>query len=287
MAKGVLIPIGGNENKGADPSIHDDLVFVQQGILAHVVKESGGKDAAILVITSASSIPEEVSKNYLDAFGKLNCSNISCLHIASQNEANQENVVKQFRDCDAVLFSGGDQSKIAKFISGTKTHEVLAERYAQESTFVIAGTSAGAMAMSTEMIAGGSSTEAFQKGAVRMRNGLGLLPDVMFDTHFIQRGRFGRVSEAVAKFPKLVGIGLAEDTGLIIRDGNEMKVIGSGMAIIFDGCELEHNNEKILDEGSPLTLVNMKVHVLSISDKYYIQERKVVVHPIGVPFDQL
>jgi len=134
------------------------------------------------------------------------------------------------------------------------------------------------------MIAGGSATEAFIKGAVTMYKGLSLIPELIIDTHFIQRGRFGRVSEAIAKFPTKLGIGLAEDTGMIIKNGNDCTVIGSGMVIVFDGSNLTHNNEKVLSEGTPMTIANMTVHVLSNGDRYDITNKKVSVLPIEAPF---
>ena len=149
---------------------------------------------------------------------------------------------------------------------------------------MIAGTSAGAMAMAKEMISGGSSTEAFIKGAVQMSQGLELLPEVIIDTHFIQRGRFGRQSEAVAKFPNLLGIGLAEDTGLIIKNGKEFEVIGSGMIIVFDPQNVTHNNEKVLKQGTPMTMTNLIVHVLANGDRFNIETRQVKVLPIESPF---
>tara|TARA_R110002012_G_scaffold95244_1_gene230268 strand:- start:897 stop:1448 length:552 start_codon:yes stop_codon:yes gene_type:complete len=182
------------------------------------------------------------------------------------------------------MFSGGDQSKIANKIGGSTIHKIMIERYKNETGFVIAGTSAGAMAMSNEMISGGSATESFIKGAVRMYKGLSLIPEVIIDTHFIKRGRFGRQSEAIAKFPSLLGIGLAEDTGMIIKQGRHCTVIGSGMVIVFDGSSLLHNNEKLLEEGTPMTIANMTVHVLSNSDMYDIKNRKVTVLPITAPF---
>ena len=138
--------------------------------------------------------------------------------------------------------------------------------------------------MANEMIAGGSSAKAFVKGAVIMKKGLNLAPKLIVDTHFIQRGRFGRISEAVAKFPNLLGIGLAEDTGMIIKNGNDCTVIGSGMAIVFDGSHLTHNNEKILKTGTPMTMVNLKVHVLANGDHFNLDTRQVKVLPIESPF---
>ena len=182
------------------------------------------------------------------------------------------------------MFSGGDQSKITDRIGGTEIHDILVNRYRNEEDFVIAGTSAGAMVMAKEMIAGGSATEAFIKGAVTMYKGFGLIPELIIDTHFIRRGRFGRQSEAVAKFPNLIGIGLAEDTGMIIKNGNDCTVIGSGMVIVFDGSTLTHNNEKVLKEGTPMTMANLRVHVLSNGDQFNIKNREVSVLPIEAPF---
>lgn len=286
-SKGTLIPIGGNEDKGSreEESENYTLDFIDEGILSTVVKESGGQAAKIVVIPSASSIPVEVGENYIEAFGKLGCNNVEVLDIRSKEDAEKSSFIETIKGANCIMFSGGDQSRITDRIGGTTIHDILIQRYHYEEGFVIAGTSAGAMAMSIEMIAGGSSTESFIKGAVRMYKGLGLMPNIMFDTHFIQRGRFGRIAEAIAIHPSLIGIGLAEDTGMIIRRGNEMEVIGSGMVIIFDGSSLEHNNQKILKEFTPMTMVNLKVHVLSKGDKFFIDERKVVPLPVEAPFD--
>lgn len=281
--KGTLIPIGGNEDKGVEVTEQYSLEFISEGILYQVVNESGGPDGLFVIIPTASSIPIEVGENYLSAFHKLGCKNVVVLNIDEKEKADLPENINAIQKANCVMFSGGDQSKITDKIEGTKLHKILADRYQNEEGFVIAGTSAGAMAMSKEMIAGGSSTESFIKGAVRMYYGLSLLPNVMFDTHFIMRGRFGRVSEAVAKHPNLLGIGLAEDTGLIIKKGNEMTVIGSGMVIIFDGQELGHNNHAKLEDDTPLTLTNLRVHVLSNSDKFYLKDRKVEAQPMHLP----
>jgi len=283
-AKGTLIPIGGNEDKGIDKNEKYLLEFIDEGILYHVVKEAGGIDAKIVVIPTASSIPVEVAENYMEAFKTLGCKNVHILNIRSKEDSEKEESIELAKTANCVMFSGGDQSKITKRIGDTSIHKILLDRYKNEEGFVIAGTSAGAMAMTNEMIAGGSPREAFIKGAVTMYKGLGLIPGLMIDTHFIQRGRFGRVSEAVAKFPNLIGFGLAEDTGMIIKNGNDCTVIGSGMVIVFDGSTLTHNNEKVLEESTPMTMANLTVHVLSNSDMYDIKNRKVSVLAIDAPF---
>ncbi|WP_142784919.1 cyanophycinase [Changchengzhania lutea] len=284
MIKGTLIPIGGNEDKGIVENEMYTLDFIDEGILAYVVEEAGGHDAKIVVIPTASSIPVEIGKNYLTAFNTLGCNNVTILDIRSQEDAEKEDAIALIKNADCVMFSGGNQSKITNFIGTTTIHTILLDRYKNETGFVIAGTSAGAMAMTHEMISGGSPKEAFIKGAVSMYKGLGFIPELIIDTHFIRRGRFGRQSEAVAKFPNLIGIGLAEDTGLIIKNGNNCTVIGSGMIIVFDGSKLTHNNEKVLDEGTPMTMANLRVHVLSNGDMYDIQNRSVSVLPIESPF---
>lgn len=284
MMKGTLIPIGGNEDKGVKENEQYTLEFISEGILFHVVEEAGGIDANIVVIPTASRIPVEVGDNYLDAFKKLGCKNVSVLDIRSKKDSEKETSIDLIKKANCVMFSGGDQSKITNKIGGTKIHEILTQRYHNETGFVIAGTSAGAMAMANEMIAGGSASEAFIKGAVTMYKGLNLIPELIIDTHFIRRGRFGRQSEAVAKHPNLIGFGLAEDTGMIIKNGNDCTVIGSGMVIVFDGSKLTHNNEKILQEGTPMTMANLTIHVLSNGDNYDIKNRKVTVLPIESPF---
>lgn len=284
MIKGTLIPIGGNEDKGLDEDEMYTLEFIDEGILYHVVKEAGGTDANIVVIPTASSIPVEVGDNYIAAFTKLGCKNVTVLDIRSKEDSEKPESIELIKNANCIMFSGGDQSKITNKIGGTTIHKIMQDRYINETGFVIAGTSAGAMMMSDKMIAGGSATESFIKGAVDMYHGLALIPKLIIDTHFIKRGRFGRQSEAVAKHPNLIGIGLAEDTGMIIRNGNDCTVIGSGMAIVFDGGKITHNNEKVLEEGTPMTIANLTVHVLSNSDMYDIKNRKVSVLAIDAPF---
>ncbi|MCB0433482.1 MAG: cyanophycinase, partial [Mangrovimonas sp.] len=249
--KGILIPIGGNEDKGFEEDEIHRLDYIEEGILFHVVQQAGGPDAKIVVIPTASSIPVEVGENYLKAFDKLGCKDVTILDIRTRKQAVSAVALNHVKQAQCVMFSGGDQSKISNYIGGTALHDMLLERYKNDEGFVIAGTSAGAMAMAEEMIAGGSSTKSFVKDAVKMKKGLGFIPQLIIDTHFIQRGRFGRVAEAVAKHPDLLGVGLAEDTGIIIKNGKDCTVIGSGMALVFDPRKLKHNNEKILKPGTP------------------------------------
>jgi cyanophycinase len=279
--KGVLIPIGGNEDKGIEISEIYHLEFIQEGILSRVVKESGGKDALIVIIPTASSIPQEVGQSYLAAFGKLGCTNLHVMDIRERIQSEDPANIKLIKKADCIMFSGGNQSNITQEIGGTTLHKIMLERYKKEAV-VIAGTSAGAMCMSHEMITGGGIKEAFTKGATGLGKGMGFIPQLVIDSHFIRRGRFGRLAEAVAKFPNLLGVGLAEDTGLVIKNGNIVEVIGSGMVILFDPRKLKYNNEKKLSQGDPMTLANLRTHILANGDRFDIKKNKIKVSPLGM-----
>jgi cyanophycinase len=250
------------------------------------VKESGGIKAKIVVIPTASSIPDEVIGNYKVAFSTLGCTDVHIVDIRKREQSELSQNINLVKTADCIMFSGGDQSKITKLIGGTSIHKILLERYIHEQV-VIAGTSAGAMCMSEEMIKGGSSSQSFFKGAVGMAKGMGFIPELIIDSHFISRGRFGRLAEAVAKYPNLIGIGLADDTGLIIKNCNEIEVIGSGMVILFDPNNLQHNNIEILEDGTPMTLTNLTTHVLANGDRYNIKQRRVTVLPMEAEFIKL
>jgi len=279
-AKGTLIPIGGNEDKGIEEHEVYHLEYIEEGILSRVVKESGGVDAMIIIVPTASSIPDEVGQNYLEAFGKLGCTNLHIMDIRERQQSEDPTYISLLKKADCVMFSGGNQSNITKKIGGTTIHKILMDRY-ETDRLVIAGTSAGAMCMSEEMITGGSSQESFIKGAVGMAEGMEFVPKLIIDSHFIRRGRFGRLAEAVARFPQLIGIGLAEDTGLVIKK-NSFEVIGSGMVIVFDARKVGHNNHNILEEGTPMSLTNLKTSILANGDRFNIKKKKVKVSPLGL-----
>ncbi len=279
---GTLIPIGGNEDKGHENE-DEGFDFITDGILSRVVKESGGSEAKIIVIPTASSVPDRVAENYKKAFSKLGCTQVSVLNLNKPEQANEEKNNNLLQEAKCIMFSGGNQSKISSTITGTKFHKLLADKYLNED-FIIAGTSAGAMAMAYDMIAGGSSSESMLKGAVILRNGLGLIPELIIDTHFIKRGRFGRLAEAIATHPRLIGVGLAEDTGLVIKNGSEFEVIGSGMVIIFDGSQLTHNAHDQLEDGTPMSISNLTTHILANGDHFNLKNRKIEVLPLHAAF---
>ena len=276
--KGKLIAIGGAEDKGTDlekGEIHrNNLNFFELGILRRVVEEAGGPSARIEVITTASTIPYEVGENYMDAFGRIGCTNIGVMHIRTRQDTNDEDYMKRIETCDAVMFSGGNQLRLSVTDGGTEFLATLKKRYQQEEGFVIAGTSAGAMAMSKTMIYEGNATRAHLKGEVKMTTGLGFLDGVIIDSHFEKRGRFGRLAQAIATNPQSIGIGLGEDTGMLITEGNKMEAIGSGLVIIIDGFDMGHCNIADIPDGNPVSIENLKVHFCEKGNGYILSERK-------------
>ena len=278
--KGKLIAVGGAEDKGTDlekGEIHrNNLNFFELAILRRIVEEAGGTQCRIEVVTTASMIPMEVGNNYLNAFGKIGCLNVGVMHIRNRADAAEPEYIQRLMDCDAIMFSGGNQLRLAATFGGTQFLRILLERYEKE-TFVIAGTSAGAMAMSNTMIYEGNATRAHLKGEVKITTGLGFIDDVIIDSHFEKRGRFGRLSQAVASNPACIGIGLGEDTGMLITEGGKMEAIGSGLVIIIDGQDIQHCNIADIPEGNPISIENLKVHFCEKGNGYHLQSRKFVI----------
>ncbi len=281
FAKGKLIAIGGAEDKGTDlekGEIHrSNLNFFELGILRRIVEEAkDGPLCRIEVITTASMIPYEVGDNYMNAFGKIGCTNIGVMHIRNRAETLNAAYLERIRICDVVMFSGGNQLRLTSTFGGTQLLQIILDRFKNEEEFLVAGTSAGAMAMSHTMIYEGNATKAHLKGEVKITTGLGFMNDVIFDSHFEKRGRFGRLAQAVATNPSCIGIGLGEDTGMLITDSNKMEAIGSGCVIIIDGHDIRHSNIADIPEGNPFSVENLKVHFCEKGNGYLVKERKFI-----------
>ena len=284
--KGVLIAVGGAEDKGSEveKERQNSLDFFKEGILNQIVGLCGKKeDPKIEVVTTASSIPDEVAQVYKKAFRKLGCVEIGHLKITNREEADSKKILERLEKCNGILFSGGDQLRLCSILGGTDFMDILRERYESEH-FVIAGTSAGAAAMSNTMICGGDETKAYLKGKVELGIGFGFLQEVILDTHFDARGRFGRLVQAIAAQPGAVGIGLDEDTGVIIEKGSKLKAIGSSSVVIVDGTSISHNNIADIKSGMPISVANLKVHIMTRSDIFDINSREFTgaVTPIQV-----
>lgn len=281
MPLGKLIAIGGAEDKGTDlekGEIHrNNLNFFELGILSRIVQEAGGINSRIEVITTASMIPYEVGENYLDAFGKIGCTNVGLMHIRNREDALQIEYIERLKLCKCVMFSGGNQLRLTSIFGGTEFLRTIKKRYENEEDFIVAGTSAGAMAMSSTMIYEGNATRAHLKGEVKITTGLAFIDEVIIDSHFEKRGRFGRLAQAVACNPGCIGIGLGEDTGMLITNGNKMHAIGSGLVVIIDGHNIKHSNIADIPDGNPISVENLKVHFCETGNGYLITERQFLI----------
>ncbi len=280
LPKGKLISVGGAEDKGTDLEQgfiqRNRLNFFELGILKRFINEVGGVEKRIEVITTASSIPVEVGENYLDAFGKIGCKNIGVIDIRKREDVFEEKFINRVKNADGIMFSGGDQLKLTSIFGGTEIYNVLHDRYLNEEGFVIAGTSAGAMAMSNTMIYQGKSELAHLKGEVKITTGLAFMGNVIIDSHFDKRGRFNRLAQAVASNPQCTGIGLGEDTGVIVTEGNKLEVVGSGAVVIVDGRDIRHTNITEVGMGEPIALDNLRVSILVRGNRYLLKERKFI-----------
>ncbi|MBK9284082.1 MAG: cyanophycinase [Sphingobacteriaceae bacterium] len=282
--RGKLVIIGGSVDKGSFSENTEDLKrsinFFEKGILKRITDESfRGDKSRIEIITTASSIPEIVGEEYIKAFEHLNVKNVGILDIRKREEALLEENIARIRNADTVMFTGGDQLRLTHIFGGTPFHQLLLEKY-QNDNFLISGTSAGAAASSNNMIYQGKSSEALFKGEVKITGGLGFINNVIIDTHFVQRGRTGRLLYACTTNPINIGIGLGEDAGLLISNGHVMEAIGSGLIIIVDATHMKDTNVSDVEMGQPVSVENLIVHVMAIGDRYDLKERKMTIfHP--------
>ncbi len=188
-----------------------------------IIESKLKEHSQIEIITTASKIPKEVGPEYAKAFEYLGAGNVHVLHIEKREEALKEENIERIEKADVVMFTGGDQLRLTSILGGTPIHDLILHKYVNED-FIFAGTSAGAAAASNSMIYQGSSSEALLKGEVKITSGLGLIDHVIIDTHFVHRGRIGRLFQAVVRNPRTLGIGLGEDTGLF---NYQWKLVGS------------------------------------------------------------
>lgn len=283
VPKGKLIIIGGAVDMGTNVSATEHILqpnyikFFERGILKRIILESAKQQASkVEVITTASQIPELVGEEYIKSFTQLGVPNVNVLDIRNREDAANPEYLERIREADVVMFSGGDQLRLSSIFGGTEFLQILKRRYAQEH-FVIAGTSAGAAAASTNMIYRGESNEALVKGEVQITAGLGFIDHVIIDTHFVQRGRIGRLFYAVASNPGILGIGLGEDAGLLITEGCMMEAIGSGLTIVVDGKNMVGTNIYEVEMGAPVSIDGLKVHVMSIFDRYDLEQHRMTM----------
>ena len=282
--KGKLIIVGGGINTAENIPPHlpkqevlNDF-FYQNGILKKIIEESKHKEnSRIEIITTASQTPKIAAESYIKAFSLLDAHNVEHLDINTRLDAIHPESLKRLDEADVVLFSGGDQLRLTSTIGGTPFQQKLLQKYYHEE-FIYAGTSAGAAAVSSSMIYQGVSSDALLKGAVEMNSGLGLIDSILVDTHFIQRGRIGRLFQAVTGNPMKIGIGLSEDTGLIISENNnKMTAIGSGSIILVDGREILDTSLSQIEIGYPISISHLICPVMTRNDVFHLDQNKISI----------
>ena len=273
--KGKLLIIGGAEDKGNDDLFAEspkDLEYPRLEILREILTFS--KNKKIEIITTGSRVPGEVREIYQKAFHQLHYPNPGFLSIKDKIEAHNPDFLSRIENANAVFFTGGDQFRLATILGGTPIADLIKKKYVHDTNFLIAGTSAGAMVMSSVMITEGGKEEALFGRNLKTSSGLSVLQNCIIDTHFIKRGRFSRLALAVILNPDLLGIGLGEDTALIIKNGSNAECRGSGMVVIIDGKNIAQTNVSEVTESEPIFVENLKVHLLVKGCRFSIKNRQ-------------
>ena len=282
-AKGKIIIIGGAEDKGQSEATREascNGTSFNNGVLKRLIDESAKKEKSrIEIVTTASTVPDSIGGDYLRAFSLLKADNAAILKIETREQANEPEMLERLEKAHIVLFTGGDQMRLTSILGGTLFLERLYEKYREEN-FIYAGSSAGAAAVSNNMVFQGRSEDALRKGEVRITSGLGLLNNVVVDTHFVKRGRIGRLFQAVVANPRILGIGMEENAALLITKGSIMEAIGPEMTILVDGRHITDTNFNDIDDGEAISVANLTVHVMSQGDRYRLKEHSLeLAHP--------
>ncbi|HEX6141198.1 MAG TPA: cyanophycinase [Geminicoccaceae bacterium] len=259
--RGHLVAIGGAEDKTSDLAILRRLF---------ALAPPDNKDVAVLA--TASGFPEAVVPLYEKAFERLGASRVYHLDVRTREAARGRDAVEIIRRCGTIFFTGGDQLRLTNVLGGSPVLEAIRARYAEGA--VVAGTSAGAAAMSATMIYNGAAADALRKGAVKMSSGLAFVHGIVIDSHFLERGRFTRLMEVGATNPEYIGVGLGEDAGVIVHHGQILEAIGPGHVIVVDSCNLESSNVAEINDGEPVAVEHVVMHALISGCGYDIRARR-------------
>jgi cyanophycinase len=263
QARGRLMAIGGGEDKKEDCRI-----------LKEFVRLAGGEKARIVIMTTATQLPEEVAAEYTEVFKRLGVKQIEAVDVSQRTDAMKPESVETIEQATGVFFTGGDQLHITSLMGGTPLQKAIVERY--EKDLIIAGTSAGAAMMGNSMILTGDSDENPRSGSVEMAPGTDLIVGCTIDTHFSQRGRHGRLLTAVAHFPQDIGFGIDENTAMIVNK-NQFEVIGEGAVTVIDGGAMSYTDVPYVKHGQSIALAGVRIHVLPEGHKFDLTKREMII----------
>jgi cyanophycinase len=258
--KGRLLAIGGHEQRQAPGENSSSADKSADFILQRFVDELAGQ-RTVVVIPTASEEPDEAAEDYIKVFTALGIERVEVLNIQSRE------AIEVINRADGVMLTGGDQLRLTALLGGTQLLTRLSERYLHDP-IIIAGTSAGAAAMSTPMIYQGRNDAGFLKDEIHVTTGLQLLRDVAIDTHFIKRGRIVRMAQIIATNPGCVGLGLEEDTAVLVTKGRELEVIGNGIVVLLDGHQCTGNTIYEIDPGEVFSIRDLRLHLLAKGQRY-------------------
>jgi cyanophycinase len=247
---GRLVVIGGAEEKEGG-----DMV-----ILRRVVELAGGDQARIIVCSSPSGEAEEAFETYRKIFEEIGVAEVIPAAIEERNEADTPELLDAVQRATGFFITGGDQLKLVALIAGTHFAEGIRERLFHDG-LVVAGTSAGAAAMSSVMLIGGTSEGSVRRADISLAPGLGLWRDTVVDTHFSQRGRVSRLMTVFAHNPQVLGIGIDENTAVEVELGESFTVLGENAVLVFDG-HVTHSSAPNASDDDVLALTDTLVHVL-------------------------
>jgi cyanophycinase len=268
-ARGTLVVVGGGEDKEGDCRILKEFIRLAKGARARVV-----------VMTVATNKPTEVGREYKAVFRRLGVDDTEVVDVSSREDAALPDALEKIGRATALYFTGGDQLHITSLMGGTEMQKLIHERY--EQGLVVGGTSAGAAMMSNSMILGGGGEENPRAEAVKIGPGMDLLIGAMIDTHFSQRGRHGRLLTAIAHYPQDLGLGIDEDTALVV-DKTEFEVIGAGAVTVIDGGAMTYTNLPYVEECKGLALYGVSVHVLPAGHRFDLANRRPIIPDDGGP----
>ncbi|HEY9725140.1 MAG TPA: cyanophycinase [Chroococcales cyanobacterium] len=259
--KSAILIIGGAEDK-----VHG------REILHTFFGRSGSLDARIAIIPSASREPAIIGERYQGIFEDMGAKEIKILDIRDRVQAEDPYLQDYIEECTGVFMTGGDQLRLCGLLADTPLMEKVRKRV-QRGEITLAGTSAGAAVMGHHMIAGGGSGESPNRSLVDMATGLGIIPEIVVDQHFHNRNRMARLMSAIASHPERLGIGIDEDTCAMFERDGILQVMGKGTVTIIDPGELSHTNYSEAGSSDPISLHNLRVHILSYGDRYHLHKR--------------
>jgi len=264
--RGWIIPIGGAENKENDRHILERFIAV-----------SGGRDADIVVIPTASRM-NETGPRYERLFGDIGVDRVTVMDFDTRRDCQEPGRLQRLAEATGIFFTGGNQLRLTTLLGGTPVAKLIRTRNAQGVT--VGGTSAGASILSEHMIAFGDEGSSVISGSVRLAPGLGLTNRFIIDQHFRQRDRLGRLLTALAYNPFAIGIGLDEDTAAFIGPDETVEVEGSGGVTVVDASDVSFSSMDTVEEGQPVCLLGLRLHILVAGATFNLHTRVAEAGPL-------